>query len=266
MKNKTIAVWFSCGAASAVAAYRAIKKYGDNNTIRIMNNPVQEEDLDNRRFLKDVEKWLGVEIEVVRHPKWPNASAVEVWEKRKYMSGIHGAPCTSVLKKEARQHWESKNEWDYLVLGFTAEERGRHERFALTERENLLPVLIDDGLTKAECYQILLDQGIQPPEMYKRGYPNANCIGCVKATGAAYWNLVRKDSPKVFKERAEQSRKLGAKLVRIKGERIFLDELDPSIEGKVGDSVDCSSFCEEWQTPLFLGNGVERDIKTGAIV
>lgn len=34
-----IAVWFSCGAASAVAVQKTIEKYGDIATIRIINNP-----------------------------------------------------------------------------------------------------------------------------------------------------------------------------------------------------------------------------------
>jgi hypothetical protein len=52
MKNKpVIAVWFSCGAASAVAAKKTIEKYGDTHHIRIINNPVAEEHEDNRRFL-----------------------------------------------------------------------------------------------------------------------------------------------------------------------------------------------------------------------
>ena len=63
IKNKVIAVWFSCGAASAVAAKKTIEKYGTNNTVRVINNPVKEEDDDNQRFLLDVEKWLGIKIE-----------------------------------------------------------------------------------------------------------------------------------------------------------------------------------------------------------
>jgi hypothetical protein len=39
MEDKVIAVWFSCGAASAVAAYKTIEKYGEGNTILIVNNP-----------------------------------------------------------------------------------------------------------------------------------------------------------------------------------------------------------------------------------
>ena len=57
---KTIVVWFSCGAASAVAAKRTIEKYGHIYNVRVVNNPVAEEHPDNKRFLKDIEKWLGV--------------------------------------------------------------------------------------------------------------------------------------------------------------------------------------------------------------
>ena len=74
LKDKTITVWFSCGAASAVAAKKTIELYGQDNTIRIVNNPIKEEHEDNQRFLKDVEKWLGVEIEYAINPKFPDAS------------------------------------------------------------------------------------------------------------------------------------------------------------------------------------------------
>ena len=33
--------------------------------------------------------------------------------------------------------------------------------------------------------------------MYKLGYKNNNCIGCVKGQ-AGYWNKIRKDFPDVF--------------------------------------------------------------------
>ena len=257
MKDKTIVVWFSCGAASAIALKRTIDKYGADNTIRAVNNPVAEEDPDNKRFLKDVSDWLSIKVESAINPKWPNCSAVEVWEKRSYMAGINGAPCTTELKKKARQHWESQNTWDYLVLGFTVEEKTRHSNFVLTERENLLPVLIEDGLTKKDCLDILLDAGIQPPAMYSRGYPNANCIGCVKATSPTYWNLVRRDRPDIFAKRAEQSKRIGARLVRVDDERIFLDDLDPKATGNKIQSFECGSFCEERQPSLFYGVSAE---------
>lgn len=242
-----IAVWFSCGAASAIAAKRTIEKYGDICDIRIINNPVKEEDEDNQRFLKDVEKWLGHKIEFALNPDYESASCVDVWDKRKYMSGVGGAPCTYELKKKARQEWEKYNKCDWLVLGFTAEEKHRHDRFKQSERENLLGVLVDDGITKSDCFMQIMDAGIELPKIYKRGYPNANCIGCVKATSPTYWNLVREKDPEVFKHRAEQSRRIGARLVRHKGKRIFLDELPADAKGKPLKDLnfECGIFCEE---------------------
>lgn len=242
-----IAVWFSCGAASAVAAKKTIEIYGKNHEIRIINNPVSEEHEDNLRFLKDVESWLGVKIEFATNPKYASNSAYEVWEKRKYMSGVKGAPCTFELKKRARQLWEENNKADFHVLGFTFDEIGRHKRFVERERENVLPVLIDLKITKADCFNILKDAGIKLPEIYSLGYPNANCIGCVKATSSTYWNLVRKQHPEVFIKRAEQSRNLGVKLVRYKNKRIFLDELPIDARGRSLKNMDfeCGIFCED---------------------
>jgi hypothetical protein len=242
-----IAVWFSCGVASAVAAKLTLNRFGSTNSIRILNNPVVEEDSDNVRFRNDVQAWLGAPIEIVSNKNWPDASAAVVWEKRKFMSGPLGAPCTVELKKEARQQWERENKADWHVLGFTADEQTRHKRFILTERSNVIPVLIDAGLTKKDCHALLRAEGIAPPRVYALGYPNANCIGCVKATSPTYWNLVRQKHPEVFAARAAQSRQIGARLVRVNNTRMFLDELDPAAKGRriKNLDVDCGVFCEE---------------------
>jgi hypothetical protein len=240
----TIVVWFSCGAASAVAAKLTVEKYGAER-VRVVNSPVREEHPDNRRFLADVQKWVGVAIEAAVNPEYPSASAREVWEKRRFMSSPYGAPCTVELKKEARRHWEKSNPVAWHVLGFTVDERHRHERFVQTERSNVLPVLIDAGLRKTDCIAVLREAGIKPPAIYSLGYPNANCIGCVKATSPAYWNLVRRTFPDVFTERAKQSRRLGAMLARYRGERIYLDELPPTEGGQMELNFDCGVFCEE---------------------
>jgi len=240
-----IAVWFSCGAASAVALKLTVDKYGVEN-VRAVNNPVKEEHSDNLRFLKDVSDWVGIEIEQVKNKNFPGASVVEVFNKRKGMSFPMGAPCTVELKKRARQQWEAENPVDYHVLGFTLDEKRRHERFILTERNNVLPILIDANMTKDDCFRFLAYAGIKLPKIYEHGFPNANCIGCVKATSPTYWNLVRREFPEVFEERSQQSRKLGSKLVRVKSERIFLDELDPNAKGRPMKTMpDCGIFCEE---------------------
>ena len=242
-----IAVWFSNGAASAVAAYLTLARFGNMCDVRVINNPVMEEDPDNWRFQADVGRWLGVPVHHHTHPSYPMGSAVDVWDRRGAMVFPRGAPCTVHLKKEARQDYERQHRVDWHVLGFTADEQARHSRFTLTERDNVLPVLIDANMTKEDCAAFLRLNGLELPRVYAEGYPNANCIGCVKATSPTYWNLVRRTRPEVFADRAEQSRRLGAKLARYKNQRIFLDELPADAVGRPlkSMSIECGIFCEE---------------------
>jgi len=242
-----IVVWFSNGAASAVAWKETVRRYGGRCTVLAVNNPVVEEDHDNLRFADDVSGWVGEKLLIATNPDYPSCSAVDVWDRRRAMSFPLGAPCTVELKKAARQQWEKANRVDWHVLGFTADEAKRHDRFVLTERSNVLPVLIDAGLTKQDCVTTLVRAGIQPPRVYAEGYPNANCIGCVKASSPTYWNLVRATRPDVFAHRAAQSRRLGAKLVRLNGQRIFLDDLPEDAIGRPlkTSHVECGTFCEE---------------------
>ena len=102
MKGKTIVVWFSCGAASAVASKLTLEKYGKDNQVLIVNNPIKEEDVDNVRFKRDMEKWINQPIIEAVNPEFPEASICEVFARKKYMSGVKGAPCTLMLKM--RQH------------------------------------------------------------------------------------------------------------------------------------------------------------------
>ena len=245
--GQMIAVWFSCGVASAVAAKKTIEKYGDICKVRVINNPVIEEDKDNTRFLIDIEKWIKTPIEFAINSKYPSCSAVDVWNKRKFMSGVQGAPCTLELKKIARREWEEENKPDWHVLGFTLDEKRRSDNFIQNERSNLIPILIDEGITKKDCFRIIRKARIRIPEIYDLGYPNANCIGCVKATSPTYWNHVRKVHPEVFEQRAKQSREIGAKLVRFNNKRIYLDELPVDAKGRSMKnlSFECGIFCEE---------------------
>ena len=130
--------------------------------------------------MKDCEKWFKQPIIKAVNKKFPSANIVEVFNKEKYMSGIYGAPCTRELKKGARYEFEKNNAIDYHVLGFTFDEKHRSQRFIKYERSNLIPILINLKLTKGNCFDILIKEKIKITKIYKLGFPNANCIGCVK--------------------------------------------------------------------------------------
>lgn len=54
-----------------------------------------------------------------------------------------------------------------------------------------------------------------------------NLIPCSKATSPAYYALVRKLFPELFWRMAKLCRAKGAKLARLHGERIYIDEIPP---------------------------------------
>lgn len=240
---KTIC-WFSCGAASAVATKLALL----DGPAEIVYCHVQEEHPDNLRFKADCEKWFGQEIKVVRNEKY-NGSIYEVFEKNKYIVGVAGAPCTRLLKKELRKQYERPG--DRQVFGYTVEEQDRVDRFIDANNDvNLWSILIDKGLTKQDCLAILDRAGIELPAMYKLGYQNNNCIGCVKG-GLGYWNKIRQDFPEQFQRMADMERKINAKILKHNGERIWLTELPPDAgDYPTEKAIECGIFCHMAESDL----------------
>ena len=87
--------------------------------------------------------------------------------------------------------------------------------------------------------------GIRLPEMYALGYKHNNCIGCWKAGGQGYWNKVRTDFPLIFAARAEQSRRIGARILNVNNVHKFLDEIEPGAgDYQKEPEIQCGIFCE----------------------
>lgn len=231
--------WFSCGAASAVAAKLVVDQYGDNSAV-VYCDTMATEHLDNARFFADVERWIDRPITKIRSSRY--ASIDEVFEKRRYLAGVKGALCTTEMKKFPREAWQRPD--DVHVFGYTADEASRADDFE--DRNSSLRVewaLIDRGIDKAECLRIVARAGIALPAMYGLGFDHNNCLGCPKATSPGYWNRVRRLFPEVFERRCRQSRLIGAKLVRIRGVRKFLDEL-PLDADAPDDAIECGPACQ----------------------
>lgn len=232
--------WFSCGAASAVAAKLTMEKVKDRELLVVYCDTMATEHPDNERFFQDVEAWLGLNILKLKSKRYEDVDAV--FEGRRYMSGIQGAPCTVEMKKRPR--FDFQRPTDLHVFGMTLDEKRRADKFAQDNPElGLYWPLIEEQVTKDTCLQILSEAGIKIPAMYELGYKNNNCLGCVKATSPAYWNKIRQDFPEVFQRRCEQSRRFGVKLTRVKGQRIFLDELEPAVVEYVEEDLSCGPQC-----------------------
>lgn len=219
--TKRTICWFSCGAASAVATKLVLKTMPD---AVIAYCETGAEHPDNERFLRDCEKWFGKEVTRIKSEEYN--STWDVWEKRRYLAGIKGAPCTGELKFIPRLNFQLPS--DTHIFGYTNDKTdvNRAKRMLETypDMKQRHP-LIEYGLDKSACLAMVMNAGIEPPIMYSLGFQNNNCIPCVKATSPSYWALVRKQFPDEFNRMAELSRDLGARLTRIKGERCFIDEI-----------------------------------------
>jgi hypothetical protein len=247
--SKRVVCWFSCGDASAVACKLALRKYAGTNEIAVVRILLDSEHPDNDRFATDCECWFNAPIVEIRSDKYRDSWAV--WEDRRYIAGIAGAPCTTELKKKVRFDFQRPD--DIHVFGFTAEEAKRAQTFRNNNPELFVDFpLIDACLSKPDCHAIVRATGIELPAMYLLGFDNNNCIGCPKG-GVGYWNMIRRHFPQQFDRMASLSRELGARIVKEDGARIFLDELRPTT-GRQKDEVaiECSAFCGDVAATLEL--------------
>ena len=236
--------WFSCGNNSAVMSKLLVDQY-PNDEVRLVRCVVNNEHPDNDRFHADVERWIGRGIERWASDKY--ADCWDVWEQRKYISGIKGAPCTLEMKKAVR--WRFEREWgpDYQAFGFSFDEQKRASLFLSNNPEiRLLSPLLDGRITKPECAMLIEGAGIALPAMYLMGFSNNNCRCCVKATSIVYWARSRHYFPAEFARISELSRRLGCRLTRLKGKRIFLDGIPPNFDWQKKDrsrAVECGVLC-----------------------
>lgn len=234
--RKTLTVcWLSAGVSSFIAGYLL-----RNEIDEFIYIDVEDQHEDSMRFIKDCEKALDKTVTILKseYGTVENACIAGGFINRP----IVGAYCTKYLKKRVRTLWEMEHTmYDITyVWGFDAKESHRAMQLeeAYPNVKHVFP-LIDRILSKEDCHSLLGDLHIKRPKMYDLGYPNNNCIGCVKG-GMGYWNKIRVDFPDVFAKRAKLERKLGCSCIN----GIYLDELEPN-RGRMDMEImpECSIFC-----------------------
>ena len=248
---------FSCGAASAVSTKLVLAQYGATHDVQIINAFVAQEHDDNRRFLADCERWFGRPVTVMRNEKY-NASTIEVFRARRWIKGRRGAPCSLELKRELLDTFNNPS--DVSVFGFTIEEVDRFVDFKdRNPHMQAIAPLIQHRLTKSDCKAMVARAGIELPAMYRLGYRNANCIGCVKG-GEGYFRAIREDFPAEFEELAavQESIGPGASFLRFrsgprKEQRMSLRELPVGKAARDEELPECSFYCEAAEAAINQG-------------
>lgn len=214
MKQR-ILCWYSRGTASLVAAKLTIDKYYNDSQYDVQVVCIYiESEYHDESFDAWASMFLGVPITYIKDEKY-NASVDVVIEKTKYMSGVNGARCTTELKKNVRKAYQKYD--DLHVFGMDSNESHRINRILDAEPDlQILTPLIDLKMSKEDCFTFLKQfKSYKVQKMYELGYKNNNCIGCVKSSGAGYWNKIRKDFPEVFARRSRQEYLLNVAMVTV---------------------------------------------------
>jgi hypothetical protein len=199
--RRVYAVSLSSGVSSAIAADRAIERYGKKR-VRLVFMDTTWEDEDNYRFLADLERRWHKRIVWITDGRDP----LQVAEQEHIIPNQKIAPCTHRLKIEPFvRYLRTLQQCDYevtVILGMNATEIHRHE--APRRNYGAIGIGVEYPLMWApieiQPFERLKEWGIEPPRMYRMGYTHSNCGGrCVKQ-GQGDWLRTLTNFPERFDE------------------------------------------------------------------
>jgi 3'-phosphoadenosine 5'-phosphosulfate sulfotransferase (PAPS reductase)/FAD synthetase len=190
----------SGGMASAVAADRAIQRYGRSKVL-LRFEDVSWEDEDNYRFIADCMKRWGGRLYGTKDGRTP----LDVFEAKQLIPNGAMAPCSYELKLRPFETWLWKAPKPLTVLmGLGWQEQHRIKRIRHYHRHagawrapqgfaRRIPGVYEDfpllwkPLEYRPMNEVVRSWGIEPPRMYQHGFPHANCGGrCIKQ-GVSEW-------------------------------------------------------------------------------
>lgn len=203
-------VQFSTGAASAEIAWRLVQEHGRENVL-LLTADTREEHPDNWRFAHDVHGRLGCEWVVLADGRTP----MQVGRDRKVVPNNRMAVCSQILKRELLRTWIDTNLDPAEVvihLGFDWTETHRIEpaRALWAPYTVAFPLAEPPYTSKPDLLAAFRKRDIEPPELYARGFPHANCGGACVRGGQAQWELLlRTDRDRYLRWEDEEEKTRG---------------------------------------------------------
>jgi len=218
-KDNPVIAWWSGGIASAVTCFLCIHWFGIEN-VRVVFIDTHNEDPDTYRFKNDCEQWYGCKIESICSSEF--TSIEQVWFKFLSLNVAKGAICSTHLKMAVREQFQRENRYSYQAFGFDISELDRAISMKLNHPDSrpIFPLIIE-LINKKKCMEYL-PAGlfkIEPPNAYKMGYENNNCLEtmCVQG-GIGYWQKVGREKVDKFDAMASREHKL----TDLKGEPVTM--------------------------------------------
>ena len=221
-------VCFSGGHSSALVAVEVVRKYGPTSVV-LLNHEINGwvEDLDIKRFKKEIAAYLGIPITQANYKGLDNPpDQFDVCMGAHAFMVRHDAViCTSRLKTEPFMTWLAAFAQPETIIyyGFDENETTRIQRRST--------IMAAKGYRTAyplahwpHTIQSTEEIGIKPPLTYSL-WKHANCVGCIKAR-KQHWYAVFVHRPDIWAKakRAEEF------INRSIQPNQFLEELEPLFE------------------------------------
>ncbi|HEY5657934.1 MAG TPA: hypothetical protein VIY27_09110 [Myxococcota bacterium] len=209
-------VMFSGGVGSWAAARRVAERHGtDELTLLFADTRIEDEDL--YRFLDEASADIGARLVKVADGRTP----WDVFRDVRFLGNTRVDPCSRVLKRELCDRWLAENcdpERTRVYLGISWDEEHRFtrakERLASLGWNARAPLCEEPLPPLGDGWAIrwLEQAGIEPPRLYRMGFPHNNCGGfCVKA-GQAHFKLLLEKLPERYAHHERQEEELRAYL------------------------------------------------------
>lgn len=203
-------VQYSTGAASAEIAWRLVDQHGPAD-VTLLTADTREEHPDNWRFAHEVHGRLGCKWVVLADGRTP----MEVGRDRKVVPNNRMAVCSLILKRQLLRAWidehcDPADTTIYLGYDWTEPERIDAAWPNWAPFTVAAPLAEKPYTSKPDLLATFRARGIEPPELYRRGFPHANCGGACVRGGQAQWELLlRTDRARYLRWEAQEEQTRG---------------------------------------------------------
>lgn len=180
-------VQFSTGLASAEIAWRLVDQHGPDDVL-LLTADTRVEDEDNWRFARQIVDRLGCEWVILADGRTP----MQVGRDLRVVPNNRMAVCSRVLKRELLRRWINEHcdpAETVIYLGFDWTEQHRIAAAVEPWRPYTVAAPLADPpyVSKPDLIGAFRARGIEPPRLYRYGFPHANCGGACVRGGQAQW-------------------------------------------------------------------------------
>lgn len=252
-------VSLSGGIGSYFTLKRVIEKYGKEDVVPVFCDTLAE-DGDLYRFIDDIEEKMNIKIVRLCNGETPTTLCF----KEKFLFNSRVAQCSKKLKSKPFNDYLKENHDPDQVIIYMGIDFTEMHRCAAIERNYKpytveFPMCSSPYIYKNEMLEMLVNDGIEIPRMYKLGFSHNNCGGrCYKAGIGHYKNLLEKDRNRYieWENQEEALRQFIGKdvsMMKRKGKPFTLKELREIVDNEpqqltlfeCQDIGGCGCFVEE---------------------